>query len=190
MNDMAGFVFTPNGEEDTIDSMDGSGISDALEARFESNSLLDARVGDNKKTIMMDVNRRLGKPILLKWAVYALTSRMRRDSFKSTASGELMCKKMRSKEIRLVTNIADYYNQRADKIVFQNYKNGLRYKILSVGLTPDNDPEHPKTYFRKIVQIDQNGDDHGDIITQYVNEFAPNVAQNTLYALDQMFGGA
>jgi hypothetical protein len=46
--------------------MDGSGISDALEARLESNSLIDARVGDNKKTIMMDVDRRLGKPILLK----------------------------------------------------------------------------------------------------------------------------
>ena len=66
MQDMPGFVFTPNGEEGNVDSMDGSGISDALQARLESNSLIDARVGDNKKTIMMDVDRRLGKPILLK----------------------------------------------------------------------------------------------------------------------------
>jgi hypothetical protein len=66
MEDMPAFVQTPNGVEDEVDSMDGSGISDVLEARFENNSLIDARVGDNKKTIMMDVDKTYGTPILLK----------------------------------------------------------------------------------------------------------------------------
>ena len=35
MEDMPAFVQTPNGVENEVDSMDGSGISDALEARFE-----------------------------------------------------------------------------------------------------------------------------------------------------------
>lgn len=185
IDDMKGLVFTPNGQEDEVDSMDGSGISDALEARFESNSLLDARVGDNKKTIMMDVDRQLGAPVLLKWAVYALTSRVRRESFKSAASGELLCRKMRSKEIRLVENIAEYYNQRDSKIVYEDYLSGERRRIDKVALeTIDN--AGTQAYVQYYTVLDQNGDE----VLNSANSKIISFDARTLYALDQLFGGA
>jgi hypothetical protein len=55
------------GDENTgLDTMDGSGLSSPLESRAENNSLLDARVGRDKKTIMHDIDSRYGKPTLLK----------------------------------------------------------------------------------------------------------------------------
>lgn len=67
VEDLKGIVFTPNGDEnDDLDSMDGSGVAHPIQSRFENNSLVDAKVGANKKSIMMDVNARLGLPTLLK----------------------------------------------------------------------------------------------------------------------------
>ena len=62
-----GIVFTPNGDEKTdLDSSDGSGIAHPLQSRFENHSLVDAKVGQNKKSIMMDVDPYYGRPTLLK----------------------------------------------------------------------------------------------------------------------------
>lgn len=183
MEDMPAFVQTPNGVEDEVDSMDGSGISDALEARFENNSLIDARVGDNKKTIIMDVDKTYGTPILLKWAVYALTNEVRRDSYTSDANGEQLCRKMRSKHIRIVENIGDYYNQKQDKIIYEDINTGIRYKILDVGYDPV-----AKSYWRGIIQVTENGKEVGSAYPEYISDLGIN--QNTLYALDQLFGGA
>lgn len=188
MEDMPAFVQTPNGVEDEVDSMDGSGISDALEARFENNSLIDARVGDNKKTIMMDVDKTYGTPILLKWAVYALTNEVRRDSYASDANGEQLCRKMRSRSIRFVQNIGDYYNQKSEKIIFEDVNTGKRFKILSVSAGFD-------MYSRELIEVAENGEEIGESFIQWDHQsdgkgFAQNVNTNTLYALDQLFGGA
>jgi len=188
MNDMPGFVFTPNGEEGTVDSMDGSGISDALEARLESNSLIDARVGDNKKTIMMDVDRRLGKPILLKWAVYALTNRYRRNSSGSDyANGETLCRKMRSKYIKLINNIAEFYNQRSEKITYEDYNAGEYRRIDSVELAMEDIGmgQGVPFYIQHYTVIASNGEETSQTGTKRIEYNA-----NTLYALDQLFGGA
>jgi hypothetical protein len=46
--------------------MDGAGLSTPLQARLESNSLLDARVGYDKKSIGHDIDSEYGRPSLLK----------------------------------------------------------------------------------------------------------------------------
>lgn len=185
VDDIKAYVSTPNGYEDNdLDAMDGSGLADALEARFENNSLLDARVGDNKKTIMMDVDRAYGKPILLKWAVYALTNEVRRNGWNSIASAERLCKKMRSRDIGTFSQITQWYNEKTDKIIYEDHKTGRRYKILSVGLDATNN------YFREVVEVGEDGQEIGNSYPESMTVVDSTVNQNTLYALDQLFGGA
>jgi hypothetical protein len=80
VKDIVGDVQNIIGDSTTVDSMDGSGFSHPIQARLENNSLLDARVGYDKKTIMHDMDVKYGRPTLLKWAVYALTNARRRMS--------------------------------------------------------------------------------------------------------------
>lgn len=188
MDDIDAYVCTPNGyEDDELAAMDGAGIADALEARFENNSLLDARVGDNKKTIMMDVDRAYGKPILLKWAVYALTNEMRRNGKNSRASAELLCRKMRSKDIGTFTDVAQWYNERVNKIIFEDFYSGERYKILNVRFDEDNN-----VYVRDVINVTDDGKEIGTVQTQHIPDYESGeyFSSNTLYALDQLFGGA
>lgn len=53
-------------ENKNLDTMDGSGFASPIQSREENNSLLDARVGKNKKTIMHSIDSRYGRPTLLK----------------------------------------------------------------------------------------------------------------------------
>jgi hypothetical protein len=53
-------------ENNKLDTMDGSGFSSPYQSRFENNSLVDAAVGHDKKTIMHDNDPRYGRPTLLK----------------------------------------------------------------------------------------------------------------------------
>ena len=64
--DNEGDVFTPLGVDGTVDSEDGSGKCTALQARLENNSLVDAAAGENKKTILHDIDPLTGTPVLLK----------------------------------------------------------------------------------------------------------------------------
>ena len=45
-----------------------------------------------------------------------------------------------------------------------------------------------KSYYRSIIQVDEKGDEVGDAYPEYISDLGIN--QNTLYALDQLFGGA
>ena len=184
ISDMPAKVFTPNGEEDEVDSMDGSGVADALQARFESNSLIDARVGDNKKTIMMDVDKKYGKPILLKWAVYALTNQYRRNGAGSFASAEELCRKMRSRQLMPGSGdrLVDLYNERINsgkKTIFENNDTGERFRIESIEKQQDG------TYRRRLIRINNNGTTEGDA---FLDETVFSL--NTLYSMDQILGGA
>ena len=64
--DNEGDVFTPLGVDSKVDSEDGSGKCTALQARLENNSLVDAAAGENKKTILHDIDPLTGTPVLLK----------------------------------------------------------------------------------------------------------------------------
>ena len=66
IKDNKGLVFTPLGVDDTVDSQDGSGLYTGLQARLENNSLVDAAAGENKKTILHDIDPLTGTPVLLK----------------------------------------------------------------------------------------------------------------------------
>jgi hypothetical protein len=66
MPDVQAYVQNLVGTEQTNDSMDGSGLCTMLQARLESNSLLDARVGYDKKSIGHDIDSKYGRPSLLK----------------------------------------------------------------------------------------------------------------------------
>ena len=104
MPDMPGSVRNIIGEEDNkFKSMDGAGLCTALQARLESNSLLDARAGYDKKTIGHDIDARYGRPTLLKWAVYAMTNARRRVSYRSEASQEFLTKQCYSAEPVTIT---------------------------------------------------------------------------------------
>lgn len=100
ISDIPGTVWNMIGEEnDGLDTMDGSGFSSPYQSRFENNSLVDAAVGHDKKTIMHDNDPRYGRPTLLKWAVFELTNDRRRKSQGSDVSFERLFKKMHSAQI-------------------------------------------------------------------------------------------
>ena len=55
-----------SGMTDSVDSMDGSGFTSPYFSRQQNVSLIDAKVGRNKKTILADMNGEYGLPKLLK----------------------------------------------------------------------------------------------------------------------------
>lgn len=112
IKDEQGKIYTPNGVSTNIDSQDGSGHCTALQSMLENNSLVDAYVGANKKTIVHDIDPETGVPVLLKWAVYSLTNDVRRMGFNSKSSVEELVKKMYGKtfdaNLELDKDFAEY----------------------------------------------------------------------------------
>ena len=90
---------------------------------------------------------------------------------------------MRSKYIRTIDNIGDYYNQKQDKIIYENINTGERFKILNVGLALNG-------YTRQLIRVGQDGKEIGESFWRLLDDDVPGINQNTLYALDQLFGGA
>lgn len=188
IEDIPGIVFTPNGDEKVnLDSSDGSGIAHPLQSRAENKSLVDAKVGKNKKSIMMDVDPFYGKPTLLKWAVYELSNENRRNGILSRANLENIYKKMSDGRFfddydeawtpaRILNNAIQGKN-----IYFKDYKSGNYYKLVGFEDVPTDGDNHQVE--RKIVQIDPKT---GDIISNVTT----TMDANTLYDVDQLLGGA
>ena len=78
--DIGSSVQNISGLEDSVDSMDGAGFTSPYFSRQQNFSLIDAKVGRNKKTIFADINGQYGLPKLLKWAEYEITNSVRRLS--------------------------------------------------------------------------------------------------------------
>ena len=158
------------GETSSMDACDGSGLTNPYYSRMENNSLLDARVGPVKKTIMHDVNSR-GIPRLLKWAEYEVTNMKRRDSWKSDVRYEHIFKKMNSERINIVG-----YNKVFDDIYYYDPDSGAYYKAkieFEAG-------QIKETLWR----VDASGNEIVKIKDRETR------TANTLYDLDQIFGGA
>ena len=69
MDDIKANVNNIIGDDDKIDSCDGSGYVNPIYSRMINHSLLDAKVGSgNRKTIFADVSAKYGNATLLKWA--------------------------------------------------------------------------------------------------------------------------
>lgn len=187
IEDIPGIVFTPNGDEKTnLDSSDGSGIAHPLQSRFENNSLVDAKVGQNKKSIMMDVDPYYGRPTLLKWAVYELSNENRRNGVLSRANLENIYKKMSDGALDFeIDDLNDFVKNR--NVCYKDYKTGEYYKIISFERTEGQKVDHENEtdwITRYKVKIDPTT---GEQISKTISE-----AFNcwTLYGIDQALGGA
>ena len=173
IDDEAGDIYTINGVSSTVDSQDGSGHCTALEAYLENQSLVDAAVGVNKKTIVHDIDPETGEPLLLKWAVYALTNDVRRMGYDSKSNVESLVKKMYSKhKFNIDLNL--------DKDFDEYKRNGgqLYTKDIIAGGEP-----------KLVTKIIKNSD--GSFQRAYEDgTLSRKYYCNTLYEIDQLFGGA
>ena len=180
MPDMPGSVRNIIGEQDdAFKSMDGAGLCTALQARLESNSLLDARAGYDKKTIGHDIDARYGRPTLLKWAVYAMTNARRRISYRSEASQEYLTKQCYS--AGTITMTLDWLVDALslqDVYFYDIEHTNLHYKIVGFKQNESGD------FIRVIAQCDESGDIIGPEQEQNIGQIT------TLYDIDQAFGGA
>lgn len=193
MSDVKTVVPTPNGTSDgvaEVDSMDGSGYAHPLQSRFENNSLLSAGVGVNKKTIMMDVDYRTNKPILLKWAVYAINNAIRRIGTNSAIDAENLYMKMSNKLLNKKVDLHEAFISYGKPIYFYSNETGEYFKIkditsgvingvmladrLLVKVNPYTGEEITEEYW----ESDLNGEE------------GRQMPINTLYDIDQLFGGA
>lgn len=181
INDWKAAVQNIVGEEKLDqDSMDGAGISSPIQALLENNSLLDARVGWDKKTIMHDNDYRYGRPTLLKWAVYAMTNTRRRMSAGSVISQEYLFKRMHNIDINGVRSVSEnemneLLNSFSEDIYIKNPYAGTYYKL-----------EKFQSGNMVLIQVDKDGnyDETNPIRTTRA------YSTNTLYEIDQAFGGA
>lgn len=201
MEDIPGFVYNMQGKSESVDSCDGSGISCVYEAILEQNSLIDAATGLNMKTIGWDVDPATGRPMMLKWAVYATTNENRRNGYGSTASYEDLHRKLTSDRIGFV-DVSRYFNNKngRENFYFFNNETGVYYKLDRILRTEINGNVY---FYRSCTVTDENGnptneihllDKYGNIIdpnTTITEEFAKsNLALNSIYDLDIFFGGA
>lgn len=187
IKDNKGDVFTPLGVDSDVDSQDGSGWYTALQAVLENNSLVDAAAGENKKTILHDIDPLTGTPVLLKWAVYSLSNMVRRNGMGSNANVESLVRRAYSKPLSL----EQIQKLQLDEI----YKNYLK----------KNKPVFIKDQFtlqfKELERIDKVSDfEYRRIYTNAEPEII-NIATAsqatidgqqmvTLYGIDQLFGGA
>ena len=171
--DQDGLFYTPAGIDTRGDAQDGCGWSTALQSILENNSLIDAKVGDNKKTIVHDIDHKYGAPTLLKWAVYSLTNSVRRNGKQSVANVEDLVYRMYN--VRFDSPLDADLNQD-----YQNFKskNGPIY-IYDLA----------NCVYKEITGVQKNAD--GTYQTIYADGTTSKpITVNTLYDIDQLFGRA
>lgn len=187
IKDNKGDVFTPLGVDDDVDSQDGSGWYTALQAVLENNSLVDAAAGENKKTILHDIDPLTGTPVLLKWAVYSLSNMVRRNGMGSNANVESLVRRAYSKSLSLgqITSLQldeiykDYLKK--NKPIFIRDQFTLQFKELE-RIEKISDYEYRRIYTNAKPEIIN--------IATASQKIVDNQPHVTLYGIDQLFGGA
>jgi hypothetical protein len=197
VKDLPATVFTMLGIQNSkLDSMDGSILVSPHQDHFENASLLDAKVGHDKKTIFGSNDAKYGMPTLLKMAAFALTNDRRRMSMCSDISAEVLYKKMHSEPIDASKlNFAKYYgdgkypdveagidNIKENKIYIDDYKTGKYWLIKNISMTVLNGVPTAHVH---LVETNRNGVE----IKGGQSEIKPMPIRN-IYDLDQIFGGA
>lgn len=195
LKDIPGQVYTILGNQDKIDSMDGSGLASIYQAIFENNSLLDAKVALDKKTIMHTMNSITGMQQQLKWAVYAITNERRRMSWGSDLKLENLHKKMHNFKLDALDIYFDsYLHSIPEDLYFKDWKTDKYYKILGFSIPySNNNPDGTTSYYinRKVVEVDDKGIIKTDVNGNPLNEQdIPILYNDTIYDIDQLFGGA
>lgn len=183
IKDVPGSVWNMLGDKtDGLDSMDGSGFALPYQSRAENNSLLDASVGKDKKTIMHDIDPIYGRPTLLKWAVFEINNERRRLSTMSECSLENMFRKMTNIPFNKDLDLAKYYDEydsQTGAIYFKNWKNSKVYMIDNIRSWVENGILYAE---RVIHELDSD--------YEIVNTSSEIFTINKIYDLDQLFGGA
>ena len=201
---MIGGFDDKNSVDDELKSMDGAGIQSIYEAIFEQESLKDAAVGVDEKTILGWQDKYHGTQILLKWAVFALTNERRRISRGSSVNGEAIFKKMHSAKFSTILNMQTIWNNHVSKdpstkdkdpnaIYFKDFETGKHYKIIDVE-TKGNKQARLVTEVNDLGEvINPNSvfylDKHNKFYNSIDEISITNLTYNTLYDLDQFFGG-
>lgn len=187
IKDNKGDVFTPLGVDDDVDSQDGSGWYTALQAVLENNSLVDAAAGENKKTILHDIDPLTGTPVLLKWAVYSLSNMVRRNGMGSNANVESLVRRAYSKSLSLEQiqklQLDEIYKNylKKNKPIFIKDLFTLQYKELEK-IEKVSDYEYRRVYTNAEPEIIN--------IATASQKIVDNQPHVTLYGIDQLFGGA
>ena len=170
------------GDTSSMDSCDGSGLTNPYYSRMENRSLLDAGVGDVKKTIMHDIGTN-GVPKLLKWAEYAITNRKRRDSWRSDVRYETIFKNMNSEKVPLLDS---EYSKVFENVFYFNPELNKHYKA-TVTIFYDESIKSNVAYIQEI-EVDSKGK---SIDNLNVEDVVPRIKTiKTIYDLDQALGGA
>lgn len=185
-------VYSVGGHRDTFVSQDGAGHSSPYFSRMCNNSYVDGAVGVNKKTIFSFVDPETGVLDLIKWAEYEITNSIRRDSPRSLdhASYEIMFEKMHSFILSSLTfnnfDVQNYYSvedirpgAHSTPLYFSSADGKQHFKILSI-------TNNGNSFTRTIIETDANG----NILAGAIPEVEKPVIVNTIYQLDQLFGGA
>lgn len=198
VDDIKATAFNHTGEVGTVDACDGSGIASPYVSRQINESLLDARVGRNKKTIGHQVDFETGVLQEIKWAEFELTNQQRINSIYA----ENMFRKMHNQELtwsqksRLIANISNFYRSDSGQVLydsedgrklthtayiyFKDNESGKYYRINSIALEGVGRGT-------KVVQHCEVCDANGNI-TGPREDFYLDV--NSIYELDKVFGGA
>ena len=94
---------------------------------------------------------------------------------------------MRSKPIRLVKDIAQFYEGRGEKIIYEDMNSGEHRRIDSVEIVKEDIGQGQAVmhYVQHYTILESNGEETDRTGTKTITYNA-----NTLYALDQLFGGA
>lgn len=176
--------------KDNNDSMDGSGFSNIWEVLLEQNSLLDAGTrGYDLKTIGWDLDEN-GIPFMLKWAVYGITNERRRKGYLSKVDLEGIYKRMNDIRFNKHINLVSYFSKYVDGgFYLDNKQAGKRYFVTDANAINVNGR---LIYYRRaqiderVVYLDKYNNEH-----ESFNPAESNLYEiNTIYDLDQFFGGA
>ena len=203
IDDPRGEIFNPLGEKDSKLALhDGGGWINPIYAIMENESLVDAAVAEDKKTIWTFTDKETGVLTEIKWAAYSLNNTRRRFSqFPADNSAEIMFRKMNSIPInKSLAKGIDFnkfydptnrsnsnYNRKVENFIYYwDQLNDITWRIDYInnnnGVAEIHETAVDK-YGNIRTIIDENGNTQN--ITRTRNQEITN-----LYSLDQIFGGA
>lgn len=204
VGDLQGLVFNPKGDRDQTDVHDGSGWVSPYWAIQTNESLGDASVGWNKKTIYGHIDPTTGVFTEIKWAEFALSNQYRKNSpFNNEFSAERMFKKMHSNSIPAFIwnniNLTDFYSTSSSvestkkpgilthtkPVYYFDYNDGKYYEIISIKNSGINAE-------RVRWEVDEKGVRQYEIQDGVRKEklVKDSIILTNIYKLDQLFGGA
>ena len=202
ITDLPGFAFNLMGQQHNKESQDGCGFVTSSFARGTNKGMYDAAVGNAvRKTIAGGLYEDTGSFWEIKWAEMVVNNIMRAQTYdESEFSMEVMFKMMHDKKFLLkdkqTLNLSEFYDAETKKsrydnhgelkthldyVYFFNPEDGNYYKIIRI----TEDENNPGDVERTIVQVVKQGDTWIEV-GEHIKK---TITINSLYDIDQLFGG-